>query len=120
MLSAKALLKIENEEAADKLLAKTAANLELLENKTYFSGIDQYLPYFSKAYTSDYLPKQSLIIVSEPARVKEHQAVSAGSQRYHLRFIDQQQSAAKMVDVFIKWEELCIHQHHAHSLYRLF
>jgi transcription-repair coupling factor (superfamily II helicase) len=36
------LLKIENEEAADKLLAKTAANLELLENKTYFSGIDQY------------------------------------------------------------------------------
>lgn len=114
------LLKIENEEAADKLLAKTAANLELLENKTYFSGIDQYLPYFSKAYTLlDYLPKQSLIIVSEPARVKEHH-------KLYLQDIGDTISGLltsgrvlpKMADVFIKWEELWHSiSTHAHSLY---
>ena len=67
------LIKANYEQEADTLLANSAKHLELLETAGYFPGIDQYLPFMSKPYTLlDYLPANSLVLVNEPARVKEY------------------------------------------------
>lgn len=114
------LLKAGRGEAADNLLSKTAHNLELLESKNYYPGVDQYLPYFSQAYTLlDYLPSESLIIVSEPARIKEHHKI-------YLQEIGETISGLlangrvlpKMVEIFVEWTELWKQIHsHDYSLY---
>lgn len=66
------LVTVGSEKEADTLLARVAQHLEILEQNSYFGGIDQYLPYFSKSHTLlDYLPKNSVVVVSDPVRIKE-------------------------------------------------
>ncbi len=73
-LHSERLLKSKNDEEADSLLARVAHHLELMNNNNYFPGVDQYLPYLIKPCSLlDYLPQEGLIIIGEPARVKEHQ-----------------------------------------------
>lgn len=73
LTQSEALIKAKCEQEADTLLANSAKNLELLETVRYFPGIDQYMPYISQPYTLlDYLPPNSVMVVNEPARVKEY------------------------------------------------
>ena len=68
------LIKAGLNQEADTLPAKIAHHLELLDSGSYFPGVDQYLPYNAALHTLiDYLPPDSLIVVTEPARVKEYQ-----------------------------------------------
>ena len=71
-LQSQQLAKLEQEQAADDLLAKVAHHLELMEDNVHFPGIDQYYHYFSQSYSLiDYLPAGSLVIANEPARIRE-------------------------------------------------
>lgn len=66
------LEKLGKNQEADNLLARLAAHLELLEETKHFPGIDQYFPYLTKPYSFfDYLSEDCLIVLNEPARIKE-------------------------------------------------
>lgn len=73
------LLTDGSEQEADNLLERVAHHLELLGETKYFLGMDQYLHYFtSSASLIDYLAKDSLVIMSDPARVKEQAKLFIG------------------------------------------
>ncbi|HXK97162.1 MAG TPA: transcription-repair coupling factor [Limnochordia bacterium] len=105
---------------ADSLLAKTANHLVLLDTGNYFPGIDQYLPYTARIHTLiDYLPQDSLIIVSEPARVKEHHKLflqDVGETVSGL--LAKGRILPRMAEMFVDWDGLWpkIYRHR-HSLY---
>lgn len=60
------------EEAARRMQDGMQDILEYLDNNVYFSGIEQFLPYFYSrpANLIDYLPEGSLVLVDEPKRCK--------------------------------------------------
>ncbi|MCL5676386.1 MAG: transcription-repair coupling factor, partial [Firmicutes bacterium] len=58
---------------AELLREKVEEALERLGSGLYFEGLEQYLPYFfdQSATLLDYFPRDLLVVVDEPARVKE-------------------------------------------------
>lgn len=61
---------------ADQLMKKVAAHLELLAETKYFPGVDQYFPYLAEPYSLlDYLGENCLLIINEPARIREQARV---------------------------------------------
>lgn len=59
--------------AAEKLQERVEGHLERLDSEIWFEGLDQYLPYFypNGASLLDYFKRQPLILVDEPARLRE-------------------------------------------------
>ncbi|HHX01315.1 MAG TPA: transcription-repair coupling factor [Firmicutes bacterium] len=114
------LIKTGLNQEADSLLAKTAHHLELMDNGNYFPGIDQYLPYNTRLYTLiDYLPQDSLIIVSEPARVKEHQKLFLQDVGETIAgLLAKGRILPRMAELFVDWSELWSKvQKHKRSVY---
>ena len=58
---------------AEQLKEKVGEVLERLNEGAYFEGLEQYLPYFysETATLLDYFPSDLLVVVDDPARVKE-------------------------------------------------
>jgi len=102
------LLKAGLNQEADSLLAKTAHHLELMDSGSYFPGIDQYLPYTAKLHTLiDYLPSDSLIIVSEPLRVKEQQKLFLQDVGETITgLLAKGRILPRMAEMFADWDEL--------------
>lgn len=59
--------------AVDRLQERVMGHLERLENGLWFEGIDQYLPYFypESATLMDYFARSPIVLVDEPARLRE-------------------------------------------------
>ncbi|PKM81941.1 MAG: transcription-repair coupling factor, partial [Firmicutes bacterium HGW-Firmicutes-13] len=68
------LKRAREKKTADKLFQKVQSHLEKINERIYFNGIEQYLPYF---YTRpqtflDYLPEDTLIFIDEPVHFLEN------------------------------------------------
>ncbi len=69
-----ALNRAGDREAASRLSAKVEFHLEKIKEKIYFSGIEQYLPYFYPRLNTflDYLPEETLVLLDEPVHIAEN------------------------------------------------
>lgn len=74
---ARRLQKLEEEgnwEAADTLTARIEGDLARLENRAYFDGIEEYLPFLvpESICALDYLGEYALVVIDEVAQVRAH------------------------------------------------
>ncbi|NLL87322.1 MAG: transcription-repair coupling factor [Firmicutes bacterium] len=102
------LIKAGLNQEADTLPAKIAHHLELLDSGSYFPGVDQYLPYNAALHTLiDYLPPDSLIVVTEPARVKEYQKLYLQDVGETIAgLLAKGRVLPRMAEMFLDWNDL--------------
>ena len=72
------LYKLNLAQEADDLLAQGARHLEAFDQQGYFPGMDQYKGFFGDIVTLlDYFPKDTVVVLDEPVRLKEAAANSS-------------------------------------------
>ncbi|HHU62228.1 MAG TPA: transcription-repair coupling factor [Natronincola sp.] len=93
---------------ADDLLARISAHFEAFDERGYFPGMDQYKMYFGELVTLlEYLPKDILLVLDEPVRLKEAATANLLELRETLAgLIERGRVLPTLTELFWTWEHL--------------
>lgn len=116
----KRLQTLEATEQAELLRERTAAHLEKIMEGMVFPGIEQYKPFFYQELATllDYVPSQAVVLVDEPARVRERvTAHLADFSERHAMNLEKGRTLPLESSLFASWDAIYERLHHGKTLH---
>ncbi|MCF8010113.1 MAG: transcription-repair coupling factor [Clostridiales bacterium] len=83
--------------------------LEYINNKMYFPGIEQFLPYFYSGGASliDYLPENSLILMAEPQKCKKtFEYIQKEHSELHTQLLEKGKVLPAQYEMYLDWKQV--------------
>lgn len=110
-LQVRKLSRSKSAEAARQIQDNMQDVLDYLDNKVFFPGIEQFLPYFYSRPASllDYLPASSLVLVDEPQRCKDvAESIQKERSETYLQLVLKGKALPEQYEGYLDWKYIAL------------